>query len=150
MVKIESLKSYIRILSKEEFMELSNRIFQINSDSNDYPKYKEWYFKKQLPGIITNERNILFVRAPENSNEIIAVACLKKNSEERKICTLYVCEKYRNQGIATKLIEECKKWAIEVGAKVFELNVLSENEKAINLYRKIGFGEVEKKMRLEL
>lgn len=110
MIKIESLKNYIGILSEEAFMELSNQIYQINLDFNDYPKHKEWYFKKQLPGIITGERDILFVRNPDNSNEIISVACLKRTCEERKFCMLYVCEKYRHQGIGTKIIEESMKW----------------------------------------
>lgn len=110
MIKIESMKNYIGVLSEEDFMKLSNQIYKINLDLNDYFEQKEWYLKKQLPGIITNERDILFVRNPENYNEIIAVSCLKKTHKERKICMLYVCEKYRHQGIGTKIIEEAMKW----------------------------------------
>jgi len=110
MIKIESLKNYIGLLSEEDFMKLSNQIYQINLDFNDYPKQKEWYLKKQLPGIITDERDILFVKNPKNSNEIIAVACLKRTYEERKICMLYVCEKYRHQGIGIKILEEAMIW----------------------------------------
>jgi len=110
MIKIESLKNYIGLLSEEDFMRLSNQIYQINLNFNDYPKHKEWYFKTQLPGVIADERDIFFVRNPENINEIIAVACLKKTDEERKICMLYVCEKYRHQGIGTKIIEEAMLW----------------------------------------
>ena len=110
MIKIESLKNYIELLSEEDFLKLSNQIYQINLDSDDYPNHKEWYFKKQLPAITTDERDILFVRNPENSNEIIAATCLKKTNEERKICMLYVCEKYRHQGIGTKIIEKALIW----------------------------------------
>ena len=63
---------------------------------------------------------------------------------------MYVKSKYRNQGIATKLIDKCKNWSNEIGAKIFELNVISKNKNAFELYKKMGFIEVEKKMRLEL
>lgn len=76
-----------------------------------YPKYKEWYFNKQLPATInSDQRNILFARNPENENEIIAMACLKKDEEEQKICTLYVSDKYRGLGLGTALIEESMRW----------------------------------------
>ena len=63
---------------------------------------------------------------------------------------LYVESQYRNQGIATKLIDKCKNWCKQIGAKVFELNVLSANKGAYDLYNQLGFIEVEKKMRLKL
>ena len=38
------------------------------------------------------------------------MACLKKDEEEQKICTLYVLDKYRKLGIGTAIIEESMKW----------------------------------------
>ena len=52
MIKIESLKDYIGTISTEDFMKLANDIYQITDFiCNDYPKHKEWYFKKQLPAL---------------------------------------------------------------------------------------------------
>lgn len=112
MINIESLKSYIGSIKEVEFMELATKIYKItNFISNDYSKYKEWYFTKQLPKTInSNERNILFIRNPEDNDEIISVACLKKDKEEQKICTLYVSDKYRGLGIGTSIIEESMRW----------------------------------------
>ena len=94
MIEIESLKDY---LNKEEFQKLVKSIYKITDFiTEDYPDYKEWFFKKQLDGVLNGERNILFVRNPLNSKEIIAVASLKKSKNEKKICTLYVKDKYRN------------------------------------------------------
>ncbi len=59
---------------------------------------------------MSNERNILFVRDPQNSDKIIAMACLKRNQEEQKICTLYVCNQYRRLGIGTRIVEESIIW----------------------------------------
>ena len=92
MVKIESLKDYLNILDEEELESLSTKIYMIiDLICKDYPKYKEWFFTKQLPETInTNKRNILFVK--NDKNEIISMACLKKYETEQKICTLYVSD----------------------------------------------------------
>lgn len=110
MIKIESLKDYL-YLNNEEFINLATKIYMITDFiCEDYPKHKEWYFTKQLPAITGDERNILFVRNPENQNEIISMACLKKDEEEKKICTLYVSDKCRVLGIGTSIVEESMKW----------------------------------------
>ena len=112
MINIESLKDYTKKLNQEQLIQLATKIYKITSlICNDYPQYKEWYFKKQLPETITsNKRNILFVKTPKNDNEIISMACLKKDKEEQKICTLYVCNQYRNLKIGSSLVEESMKW----------------------------------------
>ena len=112
MIYIESLKDYIGIISEEELIKLATKIYMITDFIyDDYPRYKEWYFTKQLPATINgDERNILFIRNPKNYNEIIAMACLKRNDEEQKICTLYVSDKYRGLGIGASIIEESMKW----------------------------------------
>ena len=111
MIKIESLKNYLGTISHDEFIKLATNIYMITDFiCKDYPKHKEWYFTKQLPAIVGGERNILFVRNPENQDEIISIACLKKDKEERKICTLYVSDKCRGLGIGTAIVEESMKW----------------------------------------
>jgi len=111
MIKVESLKDYIQILNQEEFLELATRIYMITDFiCEDYPKHKEWYFFKQLPAILGDERNILFVRGIENPNDIIAMSCLKRDGEEQKICTLYVSDKVRGVGLGTTIVEESMKW----------------------------------------
>jgi len=110
MIKVESLKDYLG-LSENDFFDLATRIYMITDFiCEDYPKHKEWYFLKQLPAIIGDNRNILFIRNPENTNEIIAMSCLKKDEEEKKICTLYVSDKCRGLGLGTRLIEESMNW----------------------------------------
>ncbi len=111
MIKVESLKDYLGIISDEEFINLATRIYMITDFiCEDYPKHKEWYFTKQLPAISGEERNILFVRNLKNQNEIISMACLKKDEEEQKICTLYVSDKCRGLGVGTAIVEKSMKW----------------------------------------
>lgn len=111
MIKIEILKDYLSAVSEEEFIDLATRVYLITDFiCEDYPKHKEWYFTKQLPAISGEERNILFVRSPENEKEIIAMACLKKDNEEQKICTLYVSDKCRGLGLGKTMIEGSMQW----------------------------------------
>lgn len=106
MIKIESLKDYAEKISKEEFTKLAKQIYDITDFiCTDYPKYKEWYFKKQIPGIFTLNREILFARSEKDKDKIIAMACLKSDEEEQKICTLYVSDQVRGQHLGTRLIE---------------------------------------------
>ena len=57
---------------------------------------------------------------------------------------------FRGQGIGKQLIESVKNWTLERNLEYIELNVLSENKKAINLYKKINFKEKMKTMRMKL
>ena len=111
MINVESLKDYLYTSTEEEFMELANEIYMIiDFLCEDYPGHKKWYYTKQLPGIKSNERNILFVKNPKNKHEIIAIACLKRNNEEQKICSIYVKNEFRNQRIGTSIIEYSLQW----------------------------------------
>lgn len=111
MAKIESLKDYIGKVDKKELTQLASDIYMITDFiCEDYPNHRNWYINKQFPGIFGEQRNILFARNPENPDEIISMACLKKDEEEKKICTIYVSEKCRGLGIGTAIIEESMKW----------------------------------------
>ncbi len=106
MINIESLKSYIGKLNDKEFMDLATKIYDITDFiCEDYPNYKEWYFKKQLPRIFTPNGEILFARSEEDKDKILAMSCLKSDEEEKKICTLYVSNQVRGQHLGTRMVE---------------------------------------------
>ncbi len=99
-----SLANYVNRLNSNDFIDITNQIYEVSHPiTSYYPKHKEWYFNKQLPGVLKGTRNILFVK---DQNKVIAVAFLKKDEEERKLCGIYVSEGYRGQGIARNLIKE--------------------------------------------
>ena len=62
------------------------------------------------------------------------------------IDALYVEEEFRNNGVATSLINAVEEWGKEQGAKVEELTVCKENEKAFNLYKKFDFDTIVYRM----
>ena len=57
---------------------------------------------------------------------------------------VFVDEKYRKQGIATKLVEYCVNYAKENDYDCIELLVNNDNNSALNLYCKCGFDETNK------
>jgi len=69
---------------------------------NDYPKYLEWFCKKQIPGLFNGTREIVLYTI---DNKVAGVAFLKKDSTESKLCTLFIVEEYRRMHIATKILE---------------------------------------------
>lgn len=148
-----------KVNNKEDAIKCNELLTKLILNESLYDKNlkKDYKVKEYFENIYESKNNVLFIVKDDNDMAIGYAYCKIIITDSGPhinhialLDGLYIDEKYRKQGIATKLIEGCKKWAIEVGAKVFELNVLSENEEAMGLYRKIGFEEVEKKMRLEL
>lgn len=103
-----------------------------------------------------NEDNTLLIAKQEEN--VIGYAYCKINelpggpiiSKVTLLDGIYIEEKYRKQGIATKLINECKNWSKEIGATYFEIKVAKENINALKLYEQIGFKDFEHKMRIQL
>lgn len=66
----------------------------------DYPEYKDWFLNKQVKGI-NIDRDIIFA---VYNNEIVGVSSIKGDSNEKKICTLYVKKCFRKNSIGTNLV----------------------------------------------
>jgi RimJ/RimL family protein N-acetyltransferase len=54
---------------------------------------------------------------------------------------------YRNLGIGQEMMKELEKYAVDLGIKIITLQVFSINERAIHVYRKMGFYEAGKLQR---
>ncbi len=66
------------------------------------------------------------------------------------IDALYVKEKYRNQGIATGLIEEFYKWCELKEIKSVEIDSFIKNKASCKLYKKFGFEITSYRMRKQI
>ena len=69
---------------------------------NEYPGFHRWFNTTVKAGLPSGRRQIWIAISPKG--EMAGVLILKKQPEEKKICTLYVCEQFRNQGIGTLLM----------------------------------------------
>ncbi|MEJ1338966.1 MAG: GNAT family N-acetyltransferase [Candidatus Sedimenticola sp. (ex Thyasira tokunagai)] len=126
-----------------------------------YRMIKEEY--KECPSIfmppnIKNELSIKKLKKNINSkNDIIYVACIdniiigvittgvKKglksinNNKHGMLIRLYVIKKQRRKGVATRLINKCKKYYSNKGIDEVRLSVFGYNKKALKLYTKLGY-----------
>lgn len=74
----------------------------------EYPGFFNWYNK-----LFTAQNELVLGREiliAEIDYQVAGVAILKNDGVEKKICTLRVGRKYRNQGIGHKLMESSFEW----------------------------------------
>lgn len=112
-----------------------------------------------LQSVISQEDDFIgFVYEENEKVEGLIVAQLQKtppyNCFLPQSCVylmdIIVSPEKRNRGIGKQLMDEVKQWASEHGADFIELNVLSNNESALNLYEREGFRPFSKSMRMRL
>ena len=60
---------------------------------------------------------------------------------------LYVLEEYRNQKIASSLLNEAIDRCKKLNVKYIDINVMEKNELAKRIYKKLDFAEYEVKLR---
>lgn len=137
------------VISKIETEELANKCDilltklledekKYNDNLTDY-KIKD-YYKNQL----NNPNKVIFGAFDK---DLIGYIYIKKitmpNGPDKNdvalIDGLYVEEEYRNQGIATKLINEANNWCKEKNIKYLDIHVIDNNIIAKKLYQKLGF-----------
>ncbi|QCB53936.1 GNAT family N-acetyltransferase [Sphingopyxis sp. PAMC25046] len=72
-----------------------------------YPGFGAWYWSKVVPGLDNATRQILHVGDVENP---AAIAIVKRDNIEAKICTLWVSETCRGKGVGGELMAEAIDW----------------------------------------
>ncbi|MBO4927070.1 MAG: ribosomal protein S18-alanine N-acetyltransferase [Clostridiales bacterium] len=78
----------------------------------------------------------------EESGELVGYYALQYVLDEAEIAIIAVKRKFRRQGLGKLLLEEIRNFCKERDIKVIHLEVRSENEAAVHLYRTFGFDEV--------
>lgn len=125
-------------------------------------KYEPEYMKSSHPdqeflqSIIGQENNfVAFVY--ETDSEINGFVIAQMQDSPKDDCfvpqkcvylmDIIVAPHKRGQGVGRALMQEIEKWAKEKGVDYLELNVLTTNEAAIQLYTKEGYTSFSKSMR---
>lgn len=89
---------------KETIDNLLNKILVVTlSAKNDYPDYANWFNEKQVSGIYDGTRDVIVALY---GDEIIGVSSIKNDVDEKKICTLYIKDKYRKNKTGIFLVEK--------------------------------------------
>lgn len=90
-----------------------------------------------LVGEFNNRFSFLYGKIIDD--EIVGYACVRIMYEEAQICNVAVMPDFRRRGIGVELINALAECALEEGCKYCELEVNTENEAAIALYKRCGF-----------
>ncbi len=99
--KIFSLSTLIN--NHKSFNKFAHMAYSITDYiCKDYPKHFEWYWAKQIPRVFNGTGEIIICTI---ENNIAGVAFLKKDEDERKICTFLVLQEYRGKHVATEMLE---------------------------------------------
>lgn len=99
----------------------------------EYPGFKSWYkslFTSKYE--LCTEREIIIC---EVDYRIVAIAILKNNFQEKKICTFRVAKAYQHQGIGKEMMELSFEW-LESDSPIITLhrNKLDQFSKLLNHY----------------
>ena len=112
--KKRTIYEYAKDLSDEEINRINN------------------YVNSEVPKLIIDYYNIIV------DNKIVGWLLLTNKDDGKLLDEIYLEEEYRNKGIGTDIIKD-----ILNNNDIVYLWVYKENEKAISLYRKLGFNIIE-------
>ena len=85
----------------ESYKLLTKTYSVLSSLRDDYPDFHNWYFNKVIPGVLSGERIIIL---KITNGHISGISILKKNGNEKKICTLRVTDNFQQKGIGSELL----------------------------------------------
>lgn len=81
--------------------------------AESYPKFEEWYQNKIINDLkLKNKKREVIIALNQVKEKMIVsgIVILKKDLNEKKICTIRVHENFRDKGLGTKLFKESFKY----------------------------------------
>lgn len=135
----------IRVLDEERTNICDSLLTKLIQDERQYDNSIDVNFKVKdyFKNVIKNKNNMLLCY--EEDEIIKGYIYLKLIDNDNKkgylIDGLYVDTEYRNNGIATMLIEKSLNIIKDTNVDFVDINVMSTNRVAINLYKSFGFNE---------
>lgn len=126
----------------EDKIRIESESFSVLRKENDIKPYN-WYLNASKKAIENNRKSTLeekeYIYLFFEDNEIIG-ASMVKNAE---IDLLFVNIKYQGKGYGKKILEFTVNRGLEQNTTGVNLNALASNEKALKLYKNIGFKVVQ-------
>jgi RimJ/RimL family protein N-acetyltransferase len=97
--------------------------------------------RERISNIINSGHSMIFV-AEEDGQIVGQLSALGSNLNRTRhsiYLVIGILQRYSGQGIGTRLFRELEIWAREKGIHRIELTVMTHNEAAIGIYKKMGF-----------
>lgn len=137
----------MRLSNEKDIEQLSKlRIQQQKDDWDDEYEDKYNLLNTTIEHLNKHLNKDLFIFIEESNNIIIATCGIQiieylpqcnDNGLQGFICNVYTDKKYRCKGIQTKLLKQVISFAKE--KNLCELSLSTDNDKAISIYKKMGF-----------
>ncbi len=143
-----------RIFDDERASVCDNLLTKLIQDERKYDSSidKNFIVKDYFKNVIKNKDNILLCCEEDKiiKGYIYLKSIIANNKKGFLIDGLYVDENYRNNGIATNLMETALSIIKNTDVEFININVLAHNKNAINLYKKFGFSEFKINLKKDL
>ena len=91
--------------------------------------------------IVPSQRQACFV-AEREGRPVGCIMLMEKSESEGKLRILYVSERERGRGVATRLVNTLMDKAREIGYSVISLRTTNNQIEARQLYKKFGFKKI--------
>ncbi len=126
-----------------------NRDFHQSRSAYFSADYDHLKFEDRMEKIAERSKQIRITVAEDEKAKPVAY-CLSMVSEsgDGEIATLFVDENFRKQGIGRYLLEQHLQWFSERGIDSICVEVLYDNDAAIDLYKSVGFVQDTTRMRV--
>ena len=129
-----------------QFMNLINELVEedapigINEKVNK--KKEEEHIKKAIKEIKEKKRIQFLAEIDKNIVGNVQINKLHGKSSHVGELGIFIKKGYRDKGIGELMMQQALKYANKEGIKIVKLSVFANNDRAIHLYKKLGFKKV--------
>lgn len=143
--KSEEVYVFDRI-NTDDLEALVASMFEAFQDTVDYEGESLEDLKKELCSVIEGEYGTFLPKASfeiKRNGEIAAAILISSYNDKPLVLELFTTKKYLHLGMANSLLKKSVNVLLSLGYENLVLNVHPKNFGAINLYKKIGFKELQ-------
>ncbi|MCL4373140.1 GNAT family N-acetyltransferase [Candidatus Parvarchaeota archaeon] len=139
----------LRYPLKKDSMQLMNLINElidehapIGANKKVNRKQEEEYVRKAIKEIKEKKRIQFLAEIDKNIAANIGINRLYGKSMHVGELGIFIKKLYRDKGIGEFMVQQALKYAHKAGIKMVKLSVFANNDRAIHLYKKLGFKKV--------
>lgn len=140
-----------------EIQELNNQLFELEYNNFDSSLKVGWPFEKEgieyFSDMLNNQ--VVFIALVDNS--VVGYLAGSINVESSYVIkslaeldNMFILENYRKYGIGTKLVNEFKKYCLNIGIQEIKVTASTRNNNAIKFYKNNGFEDFEVTFKMTL
>lgn len=140
-----------------EIQELNNQLFELEYNNFDSSLKVGWPFEKEgieyFSDMLNNQ--VVFIALVDNS--VVGYLAGSINVESSYVTkslaeldNMFILENYRKYGIGTKLVNEFKKYCLNIGIQEIKVTASTRNNNAIKFYKNNGFEDFEVTFKMTL